>query len=257
MVFGFNPSYSADVCIHQGDLSNGNILYQKTFNTPKEFNDFKTKFCQSRNVPFYLYIFVPTRTENLKIFLKDLFPNVTWLLSKIAGTSNDTVLKTIYAVAFIFVTTLDLITLPIRLLTSPFSAWHNYRRKHLEKKHPLIDLIEKNGQMNSLNCNLNVDGLDMTIDENAYVFDNKATLDTGHLCVVEKKVTIRTQITVKKMPNFLPGVMITDKYVSWAWEAVGTGINHQWNLKGMSTSSYVGIYYFSNSKYKNGLFKSK
>jgi hypothetical protein len=115
----------------------GAILWQKPLAAKEEVMDFIKQ--NSTSKPGWSSLFgtvTPLRTQNLKDFSKDLFfPTFVNSSLKI----NNLALKII---ASIFAVALDVVTLPLRLLTTPYRIYYNY--KNPEAEHPLTKLLNEN-----------------------------------------------------------------------------------------------------------------
>lgn len=115
----------------------GAILWQKPLASKEEVKDFiKQNSTSKPGWSSLLDIVTPLRTQNLKDFSKDLLlPTFVNYSLKI----NNLALKII---ASIFAVALDVVTLPLRLMTTPYRIYYNY--KNPEAEHPLTQLMNEN-----------------------------------------------------------------------------------------------------------------
>lgn len=114
----------------------GAIIWQKPFASKDEFSEFIKQNGHSKNGWSLLRgTVIPLRTESLKHFTKDLFlPTFVNFSLKI----NNLALRVI---ASTFAVALDMITLPVRLLTTPYRIHYNCQNP--EAEHPLVKLINQ------------------------------------------------------------------------------------------------------------------
>ena len=112
---------------------NNNILYQTVCASREELKTFIAKHGKSTTGYSVLEgAIFPMRTDTPAHFSKDFFLP-TW--AHFASKINNVVLK--YFVAF-FAVALDLVTLPVRLLTTAYQLYYNNKHK---EKHPALELI--------------------------------------------------------------------------------------------------------------------
>lgn len=119
--------------------SENRTLYEENYDSNQEVTDFINTNGPSKPGWSVLKSAVcPCRTDNVKGFMEDVFlPTFVNFALKIDNHALK-VIGSITAIVF------DLLTLPIRLVVTPFRVIYN--RCNPEEKHPLRALIEENGE---------------------------------------------------------------------------------------------------------------
>jgi len=185
------PGYQINVQVK--DI-NDNVLYQKKCTSPEQVKKFMNKYGKSKEGWSLLRgSVIPLRTDNLKDFSKDFFlPTFVNFSSRI----NNVALKifaSIFAIAF------DIITFPVRVLTTPFRMYYNHR--HPEEKHPVMDLIEQDPQSQKAIEN---DVVNLCYEvENVQISNPTPPDEAGHTFQDATKSAVKgtMQIALKKMPG--------------------------------------------------------
>jgi hypothetical protein len=149
MPIQLNPGYQAQVKIlHMQDAQHG-VLYTRDFNSPDQLREFIVTHGKSKEGwPMLHGLIFPLRINNDWEFAKDLLlPTFFRFASKI-----DSFAKRVFASFFAIV--LDLLTLPIRLVATPFRYHHI--KNHPEQEHPLVPLIRERYGLQQLNDNVSL-----------------------------------------------------------------------------------------------------
>lgn len=189
MSIHLNPGYQATIQIKD---KHDHLVYQKSCSSEYEVKAFIRQYGKSKYGWSLLRgTVIPLRTQYPKDFLKDLFlPTFLHFSLKI----NNMALKIIGS---IFAVMLDITTFPIRLITTPFRIYYNY--KYPDEKHPLIHLIEdqsrfqKTIENNKVNLCYEVQNVQITPfsppDEKGNIFQDatKSTIQ-GVMSIALKKI---------------------------------------------------------------------
>lgn len=128
-----NPGYVGSFSIQD---QRGNEISSVDFSDMGEAKAFREQYLQS-TTPYsgWRMSFIPTRTDNLKNFMGDLFfPNFINSALKV-----DNVFLRI--IASILCICFDLITLLPRLIMTPYSFSYNAKKATIDQPHPLLALI--------------------------------------------------------------------------------------------------------------------
>jgi hypothetical protein len=182
------PGYLANIQLRD---ARSNILYQCRCTADEQVKEFIGKYAKSRDGYSLLQSAIfPLRTDNLKNYAEDLFlPTFIHYSSKV----NNFVLKflsSIFAVAF------DIVTIPIRIITTPIQLYYNNIH---EEKHPIINLIQNDHlaqnviQNNSVNLCYEVQNVQMS----------NPTYESGNTYQKAAKSMIKgsIQIALKSLPG--------------------------------------------------------
>lgn len=171
----------------------GALLYQRPCASAREVRNFMYQNGESRKGWCLIKgTVVPLRTENLKVFSKDFFLPTFVNCSLKVNNLAVKIITSIFAIA------LDVITAPIRLLTTPFRIYYHYR--HPEVEHSLVDLIEGNPQSQKAIeagfVTLCYEALHVKIDEPP-VIEEGDTLQTLRRTLVRGTM----QVALKRIPG--------------------------------------------------------
>lgn len=212
------PGFQANIQIRDKE---GTVLYQQPCQSSQEVNEFIQQNGGSKEGWSLIRgTIIPLRTQNFKVFSKDFFlPTFVNFSLKI----NNIALRII---ASVFAIALDVITAPIRLLTTPFRVFYNDR--HPETRHPLVNLIEAQTErtIDDNFVNLFYEVQDVRITNTSTPEEQGNTLQEATRSTVKGSM----RIALKTIPG---GVK---RQVSEQQEAAGYLIkNGKWVLEGIST----------------------
>lgn len=123
------PSFSGIISVENAQ---GDAIFAKPIKTIGEANEFLERYGNSLEqwTPFRATL-VPMRTDTVEHFFNDLcLPNFLRVSGKINGFIDEFLNLIV-----------DLVTLPVRLLTAPFRIIYN--KCTTREKHPLVDLVNR------------------------------------------------------------------------------------------------------------------
>ena len=131
MSITLTPGYQANIQLRD---ANDNVIYQHRYSTDEQVKEFIGKYAKSRDGYSLLQSAIfPMRTNSFKDYAEDLFlPTFLHHSSKINNFAIK-FLASIFAIAF------DIVTLPIRIVTTPFQI---HKNNIPEEKHPVLDLMK-------------------------------------------------------------------------------------------------------------------
>ena len=218
MSIQLNPGFTGMIEVKN---SKGISLYEKNCSSAQQVKEFVMTYSKSK--PGWSLLrgaACPLRTNNAKDFAKDFFlPTFVNFSLKVNNVALK-VFASIFAIGF------DIITFPIRLITSGFRAIYNYYNP--EKKHPLLSLIEGENEGASIKGDI----LSIRYGSEDVKFE-EPTREDGHIFQYAQKSFERG--TVRVALKRLPGVykhQETGKSGSYTYY----GIDGEWTLEGRSTS---------------------
>lgn len=203
----------------------GTLLYKKSCSSSQEIKDFIQQNGKSKDGWSLIRgTVIPQRTQKLKDFSKDFFlPTFVNFSLKI----NNIALKII---ASIFAIALDVITAPIRLLTTPFRVYYNYQ--HPEAEHPLVNLIKGNPQSQKA-IDDNFVNLCYEV-QNVQTSNPSAPDEEGNIFQNASRSTIKgtMQIALKSIPGGIKNQSSEEE------EAANyLGMNGEWTVENFSKGS--------------------
>lgn len=219
MSIALTPGYQA--IIKLCNASNNDVLYQCRFSNESQTREFIAKYAKSRGGYSLLSSLVfPLRTDTFKNYSEDLFlPTFIHYSSKI----NNFVLKflaSIFAVAF------DIVTVPIRIMTTPLQLYYN---NGPEEKHPILNLMRNTPQVQKA---IEGNAVDLCYEVQNVQISNP-TYEDGNTFQNAKKSVIKgtIQVALKKLPGGIKSQSEEEKE-----NTSYLGMNGDWVIENFDTS---------------------
>lgn len=216
MPIELNPGYQAQIQILDMQDPQHRVIYARDFNTPDELEGFIRTHAKSKEGWTALQgLAVPLRVSNDLEFAKSLLlPTFFHFASKI-----DSFAKKVFASFFAIV--LDILTLPIRLVATPFRYYYN--NNHPEQEHPIIPLLrERFGYEPITEC------IQIGYKEEKVVITNETYPPEGK----KKKIEGSINIALKRLHGDIKSqsIEITDNSAYWLVDGEWDCHNH-WNTR--------------------------